>query len=64
MCERIPGQRIEWYWGPIDRQVLAAQSRKSDLLGALHTIGFLAGCGMSATKRPLTLAAYVDGSKT
>jgi fatty acid desaturase len=41
VSERPRGQPIEWYWVPIERQVLAALCRKSDFLGALQTIGFL-----------------------
>jgi fatty acid desaturase len=39
---RDRGQPIDWYWIPIEREVLAALSRKSDLLGAAQTLGFLA----------------------
>ncbi len=39
--ERKRGQPIDWYWVPIEREILTALSRKSDLLGAAQTLGFL-----------------------
>lgn len=42
MSERSAGKPINWYRVPIDRKVLTSLSRKSDLLGALQTGGFLA----------------------
>ena len=51
MSERSPGQPIDWYRIPIEREVLAALTRKSDWLGGLQTLGFfliLAATGTSA----------------
>ncbi|HUL18811.1 MAG TPA: fatty acid desaturase [Steroidobacteraceae bacterium] len=42
MSERAGGQPIDWYWIPIERQALAALCRRSDVRGALQTLGFLA----------------------
>jgi fatty acid desaturase len=42
MSERTRGQPINWYWIPVDRELIAALSRRSDWLGALQTLGFLA----------------------
>jgi len=38
---RVLGQPVSWYWIPVERETLAALSRKSNLLGALQTGGFL-----------------------
>jgi fatty acid desaturase len=32
---------VDWYWLPIEREALAALTRKSDVRGALQTFGFL-----------------------
>jgi len=55
MSERISGQPIDWCWIPIDRKTLASLSRKSNLLGALQTLGFLAILGCTGS------AAYYSG---
>jgi len=49
MSERIPGQPIEWYWIPIDRQVLAALCCKSDWQGAVQTAGFFSVLACTGT---------------
>jgi len=41
VSERARGQPIDWYWIPIERQALAALCRRSNLRGALQTLGFL-----------------------
>lgn len=46
--EAPPGQPINWCWVPIDRQVLASLTRRSNLLGALQSGGFLAVLGSTA----------------
>ena len=34
-------RRISWYRTKIDRELLAALNQRSDLLGALQTLGYL-----------------------
>lgn len=40
--QRTPGQPIRWYRVPISKEDLRRLNRRSDLLGGLQTVGFLA----------------------
>jgi fatty acid desaturase len=53
---RARGQPIDWYWPPIDRKTLTTLSRRSNLLGARQTLGFLAVLATTGT------LAYYSGS--
>lgn len=46
---------ISWYWPPIDRELLGALSRKSDLRGFGQTLGFLAVLALTGS------TAYYSG---
>ena len=47
--ERAPGQPVRWYRVPIPKEELRRLNQRSDLLGAMQTLGFLGTIGGTGT---------------